>query len=236
MRWPFPGSSIAEYLALFSECLEVPADEVSGVAAEVRAHLEEAADAIPGPRNGAEVQATRALGSPRDLAARIGAARRHRRPVRVLVIDPPVQYVKYEVPGDPIRVHRRDLAAALAVPVYGLSAYWAHVAFGRDLPTFSIGAVFAAVILVVGLWVFPRLTPTETARVLLGSMGLVLGCAAVTGLLQFERAVQGDSALWIGPLIYGGILFPAIRYRLLKPNSPLLSRSRRLIDKANAPE
>ena len=236
MRWPFRGSTIGEYLALFSECLEVPANEVDGVAAEVRAHLEEATDAITGPREDAEIQATLALGSPRDLAARIGVARRHRRPVRVLVIDPPVQYIKYEVPGDPIRVHRRDLAWALALPALTLVTYWAGVTFGRNLPTYSIAWAIAAVILVTGRWILSRLTPGETTRLLLGSMGVVIACAAVTGTLHLGRVVQGDPVLWAAPLGYGVVLAAALGYRLLNPNSPLVSRSRRLIDNANAPE
>ena len=44
MRWPFHGSPIAEYLALLAACLEVPADEVEGITAEVRTHLEEATE------------------------------------------------------------------------------------------------------------------------------------------------------------------------------------------------
>jgi hypothetical protein len=236
LRWPFRGSPIGKYLALFSECLEVPADEVDSVATEVRAHLEEAAEAIAGPRNVAEVRATLALGSPRDLAARISAARRHRRPVRVLVIDPPVQYLKYEVPGDPIRVHRRDLVWGLALPTYGLLAYWTGVAFGQRLPSFSIAAAIATVILVAGRWVLPRLTPTETTRLLLGSMVVVISCAAVTGTLYLGRFVQGDPALWVAPLGYAAVLTVALCYGLLNPDSPLAIGSRRLIDNTNAPE
>jgi hypothetical protein len=236
MRWPFRGSSIADYMALFSQCLEVPADEVEGVAAEVGTHLEEATEAITGPRKDAEVQATLALGSPRELAARIGAARRHRRPVRVLVIDPPVQYLKYEVPGDPIRVHRRDLAWGLALPAYGLLGYWTGVAFGQRLPTFSIAAAIAAVILVAGRWVLPRLTPTETTRLLFGSMVVIIACAAVTGTLYLGRFVQGDPALWVAPLCYAAVLAAGLCYGLLNPNSPLAIGSRRLIDSANPPE
>jgi len=236
MRWPFHGSPIPEYLALFSECLEVPADEVQGVVAEVRTHLEEATEAIAGPRKDAEVQATLALGSPRDLAARIGIARRHRRQVRVLVIDPPLQYVKYEVPGDPIRVHRRDLAWGLAVPELMLVTFWAGVAFGNDLPTYSIAWAIAAVILVVGRWILPRLTPSETTRVLLGSMGVIIACAAVTGTLYFGRIVHGDPILWAAPLCYGPVLGTALYYGLLNANSPLVIGPRKLIDKADVPE
>ena len=234
MRWPFRGLPINEYLALFAECLEVPANEVDGVAAEVRAHLEEAPEAIAGPRKDAEVQATLALGSPRDLAARIGAARRHRRPVRVLVIDPPVQYVKYEVPGDPIRVHRRNLAAGLAAPALMLATYWAGVAFGHYLPRYSIAWAIAAVIFVAGRWILPRLTPSETNRLLLGAMGVVIACAGGSGILYLARVVQGDPVLWAPPLVYGAVLAAVLCYRLVNQNSPLV-RSHRLIDDANAP-
>ena len=236
MRWPFQGSPIAEYLALLAECLEVPADEVEGITAEVRTHLEEATESFAGPREEAELQATLALGSPRDLAARIGAARRHRRPERVLVIDPPVQYVKYEVPGDPIRVHRRDLAVGLALPALMLVTYWAGVAFGRDLPTFSIAWAIAAMVFVAGRWLLPRLTPTETTRVLLGSMAVVIVCAAVTGTLYLAHVVQGDLVLWAAALGYSVVLAAALGYRLLNPNSPLVIGPRRLVDGTNAPE
>jgi hypothetical protein len=236
MRWPFRGSPIVDYLALFTQCLEAPADEVDAVAAEVRTHLEEAAEAIAGPQKDAEIQATLTLGSPRDLAARIGAARRHRRPVRVLVIDPPVEYVKYEVPGDPVRVHRRDLAWGLAIPALSLVTYWARVAFGGDLATYSTAWAIAAVILIAGRWLLPRLTPKETTRLLLGSMAVVIACAAVTGTLYLARVVQGDPVFWAAPLGYGAVLAAALCYRLLKPKSPLVIRSRPLIGSTKAPE
>jgi hypothetical protein len=236
MRWPFHGSPIAEYLALLATCLEVPADEVEGITAEVRTHLEEATESFAGPRRDAEFQATLALGSPRDLAARIGLARRHRRPERVLVIDPPVQYVKYEVPGDPVRVHRRDLAVGLAAPALMLVTYWAGVAFRDDLPTYSIAWAIAAVIFVAARWLLPRLTPTETRRVLLGSMGVVIAWAAMTGTLYLVRVVQGDPVLWAAPLGLGVVLAAALCYRLLNPNSPLVIGPRRLIDETNLPE
>jgi hypothetical protein len=236
MRWPFRGSSIDAYLYVFEQCLDVPAGERAGLQAEVRSHLEEAADAIAGPRPEAEVHATRLLGSPRDLAARIGAARRHRRPERVLVIDPPVQYVKYETPGEPTRFHRRDLAGGLAFPAYFLLDYWAGVTFGHHGPTLVIPAAIAIVIGVTGRWLLPRLTPTETSRFLVSFMGLIMLAAVFTGTLHLARVVQGDPVFWAGPLVYAAVLAAAGGYRLLNPTSPLVIGPSGFVDKANTPE
>jgi hypothetical protein len=67
-------------------------------------------------------------------------------------------------------------------------------------------------------------------------MALVIVGAAVTGTLYLGRFVQGHPALWVAPLFYSAVLAAALCYGLLNPNSPLAIGSRRLIDKANAPE
>jgi hypothetical protein len=228
MKWPFDGSTIDDYLALFRTCLELPADEVEAVEAEVRAHLEEAADAIGGQRNEAELQATLALGSPRDLAARIGSARRHRRPNMVLVIDPPVQYLKYEVPGEPVRTFRRTLGASFAVPTFLLANYWAGVIFGQHQPLgYLFATALAVAVALLGRWVFPRLTVNEALHVILASLLLVIAVAGLSGILYVAHLVQGDALFWAGPLGMGVVLAIANLVRLRYPNSPLVVGPRR---------
>jgi hypothetical protein len=223
MRWPFRGSTIADYLALFRACLELPPDEVDAVETEVRAHLEDAADAIGGQRKEAELHATLALGSPRDLAARIGSVRRHGRPSMVLVIDPPVQYLKYEVPGDPVRTFRRSVGFVLAVFPFLLTVYWAGVILGQKQGTIYL--VAWAVALIVGLagrWVMPRLTMTEALHVSLGYALLAIAVAGLTGLLYLAHLVQGDAILWAGSLGTAVVLAAVTIYRLRNPNSSLV--------------
>jgi hypothetical protein len=228
MRWPFHGSRIEDYLSVFRACLELPPDEVDAVTTEVHAHLEETADSIGGDRGKAEIQATLGLGSPRDLAARIGLARRPWRPRRALVLGPSQDQLRYEVPAGPVRTYRRTVGTALLFFPFSLAIYWAEMIAGPGALHYLLA--FGAVAVPLGLagrWLLPRLSETETLHLSVWYLLSSIALASVTAALHFAHVVQGDAILWVGPLCVAALLLGALIYRLRNPNSRLVVGPRR---------
>ena len=185
----FSGMTIARYLRVFEECLDLPAEAALNITAEVRTHLEDAVEARPDQPPQTEQQATRLLGSPRRLAARltmaelmggersswwaVAAWRRWRR-------------MTMKAPKSRLGASLLYLGPMAFIQFWLPRGGWAWLTFLAVIAGLLSTAAMSA-------WGFARLTRIEAIRVAIATTSVSVLAAAVMFVLAIGGVVSGNS-------------------------------------------